>query len=81
MEIWVRGCSHGREMLRDWGGHRGVLLFSAPSQGLPLPRQLPAAACQGEGFRCRQTMGGFIRESAGNGMAEVMNSNEERGEC
>lgn len=44
----------------------------------------PSCSCQVEGFSCKGTIGSFILESArlaGNGMAEVMNSNEERGEC
>jgi len=66
------------------GAVREVLLFSAPSQRAAPAPAAPGCCLPSGRLQPKGTIGGFILESArlaGNGMAEVTNSSEERGEC
>jgi len=63
---------------RTWGA-----VHSAPfCSVLPLPRAAPGpAALPAESWAPTQPNNGRFDQRAGNATAEVMNSNEERGEC
>lgn len=66
-----------------WGCASSAAFLSLFPRAAPVPAA-PSCCCQAKGFGWRGTIGSLILESAwlaGNGMAEVMNSNEEREEC
>lgn len=66
-----------------WGCTLSPAFLSLFPKAAPVPAA-PSCCCQAKGFGWRGTIGSFILESArlaGNGVAEVMNSNEEREEC